>query len=704
MDAPFGTVDEWKRTLLLLPQESFFDVIGRVMGNVTMPYSRKNIVEQLAAFLSHNEHKQVMTAYLDEKDTLVIAAIAALHCPDLQELKDFLGLEINGREVAALLVNMEERFIIYRFQQETLVRMALNPLFRNELEAWTRNSGALFPSTPLSHSAPPDPSIDDRIMVAVLAFVLEKERIFKADREMRRNVADEAKLVFPDFPLKDHIGALMALHILFASDERDRKGEKIVVDYQKLDAFVKRSRRERLEYYVAGLYLFRNKSADETDEIAYMLQNAPNYFHQGQIRTSAAFIHQFLDFFKAGVSYPRITLQRITVLLQYKGLGEAQDKSVSLPNLEVLLGLLEDVRILLADEDSSWRLNGAFHHKDVSTGAPSIAMDGGFSFVLYPEIDFVDALEVAAFSTIRMTGAAVQFELTLNSVVRGFNRGFSSESILTLLSRLSGTQMGQTLAWTLKDWEKQYQSVSIYRGMVLCLAEPRRYLAETGLLSDMIAKVLAPGVYFLFDTEKSKVVKALQKAGVAIIGEAVPAKAPLKTNEGNGDGVFPALVSEAWTPVSEVLTPPTSNAAERYREHFRTVLRTLALPEPKRAALEQCIDQHLVLNASQLREECIRNEKLEARTFDHAGKIELVRAAIYSKSLIEIRWFSAEKAMYVSATGTPESLAKMGGKSGDAPRGSRSILTLKPVAEGATIIVPLEKVSAVRLIKRTAFE
>ncbi|MDR1219501.1 MAG: helicase-associated domain-containing protein [Treponema sp.] len=727
---PFEAIREWETALLTLPEELFFSLVRSVFGSVKTPFSKQRLVEDLKVFLSNEENRKTLEAYIDERDALLIASVAVLGNPTEQELADFIGGELNGN-VHACLVNMEERLIVYRFKKGRIAYIALNPLLEGVLGKFARNTRRLFPSVSrVSQREEPDaclPVIDDRFIAASFSFALEKVGARGSGFGARKN--GSGKTSFP-YVAQYGSGALQVLELLIADDSKVE--EKLSVNARNVARFGKLSPRERIEYYITGVYLYLYKTGSLQQRF-----NQFNAFHQGQVKTIAAFVHQFLDFFTIYAAcavcgaaadvrwYPRITLQRIAVLLQRRGLGADQDRSVSLPNLDALLSCLETLGILIPDESSLWRINPAvFGERPRSEPKTVLTMDTEFSCILYPGVDFSDALDLAFFSEVREMGAVVRFELTRESVVRGFDRGISADAMIRLLTRLSGGQVSHNVRYCLNDWEDRRRSVSLHHGLVLCLDEERRYLAEIEPFSRFIAQSLAPGVYLLYNIERSEAIKALRHVGVDIV-----AQSARSARGGAESGAlsafasdeyemrFPALASSDLSPLligepdaQEEALPLQQEQAALYLERFRRALDNSAVPKSKREELNVHIENRLILNEEQLSEDCVSYKKMEAHLLDQAGKISIIREAIAAKSTLDIRWITmdkngrsgghechaerpAERPAERHAAGVPKKLEKTEGKR-----------TLFLETQEGELRIPLRKILCIRKIKKSIFE
>ena len=695
--SPFRPLEDWKSALLTLPDSAFFELLRSVFGNITTPYNKHRLMEDLTAFLSRQDIQEALSAYIGPGEHRVIAAIALLGGPAPGELERFLTGEYSYVELHGLILNLEERFIVYRFRDDGGPRLALNPLLKPVLDPFIARPGPLFPSTPLdaggqsaprNTSGPPPARMlwDPRLLAALFAFFAGEA----GAEGLRKKALEEGQRLFPGLALESFYGALLRLGLVRADGGGGRRG---------LWSFAALPARDRLEYLAAGMYLS-------------LTEDTAEYTSRGRAPRVARFIRRLTSRFAGDRAYPWTTIRRAAYLISRD--EAAHSRSIlSSPvfdpaSFDTLLESLEKMGLLAPAFQRNWVSAPALFQteparKESGPDRPVIAMDTAFSCILYPEIAFNDALLLASFCSVVETGAAPRFELTRESAVRGFDRGLDAEAMLAHLEKLSGAPLDQNLRWTLEDWEKRYRAVSLYQGAVLCLAEDRRYLAETGPLTRYVVRPLAPGVYLLAETDRQAVAEALERAGVDII-----AQPPLSPPDPASDraAFYPVLDSGPAVPAGEAAVKPAegadadepaSSGAAAYQERFRRALEALTLPKADRDELAARIDRRLILTESQLNGGPIRFEKTEARNLDYVGKSLVAKQALTSKSMVEIHWplsGGGENRLF----GIPEGLEKKAGE---------TILVLKPLggegADAEPVRLPLGKISLIRRMKKSLF-
>jgi hypothetical protein len=760
---------------MTLPDNSFFELMRSVFGNIKTPFNKQRLMADLTAFLSHDEIRKTIALYIDETDARVIAAIATLHKPAQEELEIFFAGELNYANLQNILLNLEERFILYRFREDGVTFLALNPALEPVLAPFAADLSAIFPSVSLEYAstvpADREPAqqgspLDDRLLAAIISFIPGEGLFFKNEGGIRKKVLDSGELLFPALDLRLITGGLLTLGLF------RQEGDGLVPNASRLAAFKDLSPRDRLEYCAAGIYCGAHESEGP----------AAGYLLRSRIKFLAALIDHFLNLIDPARAYPAQTLGRFWSLLEREA-GGAKDGGIrdsgtggmdggmnsaggvnggAVPaatnriRFDRLLDALEKAGLLLLSPAGYWTIGPGYTANSIAandngtTVAPVLAMDTAFSCIIYPGISFADALALGSFAIVRETGAAVRFEVTRESAVRGFDCGFTAAAMGDLLNRLSGNRVAELLIWTLKDWEKRYEEVSLCEGIVLSLSPDRRYLVEAEPLASLISRTITPGVYLLSASETREAVEALRKAGVDIFAQhkrpeysANAAGLPDNRRGFNDSGEagrhssypspaalaryyhgldthvqFPSqsrdTARKVWMAPSIPPAPDPqgegaaaashdlsdSKKRESLKEQFRLALDKMQIPKTERDELSARIDRRLVLSESQLSCTSVRYEKLEARGLDYVGKASIAKQAITLKSLVEIKWPQAGGMQEIF--GIPIALEKPGGE---------SVLVIKPVSPAGQedsspmepLRLPLGKISLIRRIKKSIF-
>jgi len=742
---PFRSVEEWKSALMTLPDSNFFELLRSVFGNIKTPFNKQKLLEDLFVLLSRDEIRETISAYIDEQDRRLIAAVALLDEPVMEELDDFFAGETGYAELRALILNLEERLILYRFRDENVrgerfLRLALNPVLEPVIAPHAADALLLFPSFsaegqkqtvktgPAVKTARGNhPSVcipEDRTLAALFVYIGSQEELFKAEGGLRKKILEDGKRFFPGLDLEQTLGILVRLGLFLKEDESESR--KLIPCGERIAEYSGLSKPEREVYWTAGLYLYPNEADDTEDALLF-------HFSRNRLRGIAAFIHHYILLLDRKKLYPVITLRRLWKLLEKEYEGTDIWNSRSPLPFEPFLAALETAGLLQkpagpqeGSHGSSEKPGGCFEvHNGPGTGGegqteqPVIVMDTAFSFILYPEISLADTLALGMFCSLKDPAASVSpegsvicFELTRESAVRAFDRGMDSTAMIDLLNRLSHNRIDDNLAWTLKDWESRYNEVTLHEGIVLTLTEDLRYLAKAEPVASLVRRILAPGVYLLSSGEKSEAVRALKKAGVEIIAQPPSGTVrPGTERSGFFRNSFPPLDSSGTgrsLPAFSVLLSGGESAGEKpaqqgkgktgssgsIRQKFHQYLETMRLTKPERDELTARIERRLVLSTAQLEGTSLRYEKLEAKGLDYTGKSLIAKQAIASGSMLEVSWPGPGGEINM-ALGIPSALEK---------EEEKTVLVLEPIrVPGDTIRIPLGKISLLRRIKQSIF-
>ncbi|MCL2271950.1 MAG: hypothetical protein FWC19_03980 [Treponema sp.] len=664
-DSIFRSVEFWKSALLTMPDNSFFELLRNVFGKIKTPFNKQQLLKDLEIFLLREDIQKTIAAYIDENDSKIIAAVSLFGEAAPGDLEDFFSGEFSSGQLQDIIVNLEERFILYRFSEENASRIALNPVLEKALSPVAGNISVLLKS-PLFATAGCEnasPALNDRILAALLSFVLKWESFFRAEGVIRKQVIEAGKTCFPGFELERVIGCLQILGLFYADADR------LLPDKKRFDDFCQISERERMEYCAAALLAY--------DEVKIQTEILPPLFRT-RIRDSVNFIRGFLGSLDVKFLYTEKILNRLKNIHTAKtGIKQGDKFLDALEKTGLITGKPDGERLFQLYSDTA----------AVKSESPVIAVDSGFSILVYPEINFIDAIAIAGFLNIREAGAVVCFELDKNSAVRAFDKGINADEITKILLRLSGGRADDALLWNLKDWEKRHREVSLKKGIVLSLSQDKLYLSETQPLAAMISETLAPGVFLLGENMMEEASAALHNAGIDIIA--------CHVNKKNQTGAL--SLNTCFPPPSAVSSileiSETGKENESIRDNliseFQEFLSRLPLGKPEKDELSARIDRRLVLCKDQLREADIRYEKLEARHMDYTGKQIIAKQAIAQRSPVEIIRQGKEKKIF----GVPDALVKENG----------DLILVIDCGDDVTRI-PLAKISLLRRIKKSIFE
>ncbi|MDR2542464.1 MAG: hypothetical protein LBC80_03325 [Treponema sp.] len=712
----FRPASFWKSSVMTMPDKSFFELMRSIFGKIKTPFNKQQLVDNLEKFLLREDIQKTITAYIDKDDAKIIAAIPLFDEPSPEQLGSFFSDEYGYAWLHDIIVNLEERFILYRPGNN---RLALNPILKQVLLPFTMDTPALFPAFDadvlqqvnvndaiidnviIDNAIIDNVIISDLLIAGLLSFTSQWNPFYKSENVIRKKVIEAGKNCFPGIDLVNFISSILVLG-LFYIDEG-----KLVHDKKRMYDFSKLSARERCEYYAAALFVSINENISGISHFEII-----SVLYQKRIHDTVSIIHGFLNSLNCNSLYTERTLKKIMEV--------CKSHSKKTINSEILLTTLEKTG-LIVNAGTGYKASGAIVNcKKTPSGTvtnydkPVIAIDSAHSILVYPEIDFSDAIQLASILSISETGSrvmtpVVHFELNKDSAVRAFNNNITADEIIELLNRLSGEKTNQisandTLIWNLKDWEKRHKNVSLWNGVIMKLSQENQYLTETAQFKALINETLAPGLYLLNENSIEDAAAVLRNAGIDIIAQPNGKKSNVSAS-----GYFPAALA---SPAPLNLTTEGSTSFKNSNTdtdrsdiitEFHKLLEKIPLSDPERAELSARIDRRLILCENQLRESDIRYEKLEARHMDYAGKLNIAKQAISQQSPVEVVWpglnaASGRKAGLTNGEkiyGTPKALEK---------DGNELILLLVSTEKESVKRIPLAKISLLRRIKKSIFE
>jgi len=718
----FRSVDFWKSAVMTMPDGSFFELLRSVFGKIKTPFNKQQLLNDLETFLLRDDIQTTIASYINQIDAEIIMAVSLFGEPFFRQLENFFSGEYSGAQLQDIIVNLEERFILYRFTEVknninkgiyTESRLALNPVLKNILLPFAKETSALFPKTAgqKNSSAAPETCFNDLILAALYSFVSRLEAFFKSEGVIRKRVIDEAKVIFPGINLENVTGALMTLGLFYADEYRLVPDKKMFSDFCLLSAC------ERKEYFAAALLVYGGLSSPA--------EILPPLF-RARLREIACLIKSFLNTLDENAFYPEKTFIRIIEILKAK-----TNTAIA---VDALFDALKKSGLIIQHDLKTFKvckMSNADNGVSAGEVSGAVTFDSGFSVFVYPEIDFSGALNLASVSNVKDAGSVpgssvVCFEIDKESAVRSFNDNISAENIIELLNKLSGGKANDNLIWNLNDWEKRYKDVSLIKGLILKLSEDYRYLTETKPLAGLIIETLAPGIYLMNGDSMEEASSALHNAGVDIIA----CMKKFKTKNVMLNAVkFPLYSSEKKDAVFSVVRqfppviPPQSNfipvsaggvinggnkknkrgkniqsGMQKSINDFHAALDKMRLGDIEKNELSARIDRRLILCESQLKNAEIRYEKLEARRMDYSGKHNVAKQAISQGSPVEI--VLPEKGKEKRIYGIPKSLEK------DENETVLVVNTMPDNSNESEVLrrIPIAKISLLRRIKKSIFE
>ncbi|WP_304222239.1 hypothetical protein [Gracilinema caldarium] len=723
----FPPVESWKAALMQLSEAPFFDILRSYLGDIKTPFNKQRLIDDLAAFLSRQEIHKRIACLLDDTDRRCIAAVGLLGSGTLQDLALFFEGDFSFADLYGIVLNLEERLIIFRTTEEGRPRLNLNPLLAPVLTPIFSDLSILFAASPLTSPPPEAPVSPVLALGTILGWLYHTKEVFKSDGTLKKRSQQDLDTLFAQ--AGGHERAFELIQALeYVGLLRIEEGHHHV-DEDRLEAFASLEPCERLEYLASALVA-----------VELELDDSGRRLSRERLQNWARLVQGLLDSMQQEVVYSEGLLRRFWLLEEQRTLrrrfGE-RGASVHagpahhypgvdpLSFFKALLRAMEKAFLIVHQENGFVRTSASCAGAN-QTEQPSIVCDASFSVIVYPEIPMTKLCHLIQFCRPKELGQTLKLELSQEGLVRALDRGFKVDEILRLLEQLAQKPVVQSIAWSLEEWARRYESAALYKGLVLTLAPERRYIAELDLVAGFIDRELAPGVYLLRMTDENQLVEVLEKAGLDTLARPEPARLAIRDNYPespgrSGEGVrFAAGNAHQQTgrfyyfgksparhrapfntgAINQTQAMPSRASADTDGEVAQKLLADLhAKLEQKHFTKEQRdelaarIDRRLILDETQLVAAAVRYEKLEARGLDYVGKVRLAEQALSQGALVELYW-RGPKGEANRAIVRPLALEKSG---------AELMLRAEQYPEGEVFTLAVGKISLLRRLKRSIF-
>ncbi len=608
-------LERWKAALLSGPDYRFFELIRAVFGEIQTPFNKHTLLSRLITYLNKQETRDRILALVSPGDSFLLTAILVLDSPGLTALYTFVKQSMRYLDLHNHLLNLEERMLIYRNMEDGEERIRFNPLLEDDLRQVVYTD-LVFES---HKTTPEKPTwLRDELILSVIAFVREKPEVFTSTGALKSRIRRDLKARFSFQDTADGASRVQLLiRALIPGGLLTHVEGKIEVILRRLTVFGSLEYNERAALLAGGLAAADPQRSVHSAVLAY---------------AKAALV--LLDNLREDRAYPATTLERLVL---------AGGHSIEPGNgLERLTAAMESLGLLTVEGEK----HIVRRHDPEKKEAASCVIQPNFEATLTGSVSFSAAMELALGAELQSYDTYPVYEITRDSAVRRFADGVSAAGMKEALEKLSGRELPPNLLFSLDSWEREFQSVRVFSGLVLLVDEDRRHLVEhSSRMAELIASVPAPGVYLLHTDDHDAIEKALQNCGIDHKPAAENARRQDTHSPDSDDFLrrLHILRREKMTiPLRE--KPGRTEHTMDVRKELFDKLDSMKLSNEVRQELIRVIEKGLILHTGQLEYHAASpRERQEAKGFDYLGKVRIVEQALSRNDLIlEITTRSSE--------------------------------------------------------------
>lgn len=604
------SIDDWKRALLTLDDEPFFELIKNHLGKVQTPYHKPSIINSIEKFLSSPETRSRILCMMSENEIAVIGFILRSPGPDFDHLYRYFHDTHSALRFQSLTDNLQERFLIYRDESGSFY---INPVLQEELEQLVREE----PVAVKSFDEPSaEPWFIEELLIAFIAFLQDNPSPCKQSGELKKSVRTAFSEAFPyhdgDTRFMLYLDTLKFLGIV------QDQGDRFVVSREQLDSYISLEKTERCTVFIAGI--------------------AAAAWHESPPRRAFAAGRTIIESLKKNTTQPLAYERELLVKqLSTELSGENQRFtprriSHSLDRL-IFAGYMDE-------EEGFVRPLGFKPELEPEHTAPMI-LQPSFEILFPPEASSSARLFTALYCRIKRFDRISHYELEQQHFTASLRSTGEDANIPQLLARACGDKVPQNVIMTMQGWMERVHQIEIATGTVIKVVPEIIPIIEKEF-SSMIVQTLAPGVYFVKPEKLSPFITKWKSLGYADPGEI----RNLLT-AANNETIFDYAMSIPDVP--EILTEPAKNTSRSFAEsenasectriitELRAHLNSLEVSPEQRRELEAKIQKKLLLFPSQVSPEVCRIGRIEARGIDFHAKLRIIEDVLeHREDLLEI--------------------------------------------------------------------
>ncbi|MBQ0039070.1 MAG: helicase-associated domain-containing protein [Treponema sp.] len=636
LDPKVERILEWRESFSSLPDDYFFDIIHMYLGEIKTPYNKPKLIEELSTILRKKENRETLIGYLDETDVKVLTAVRFIPDVDIEKLEKFFVPAMGQGDLYEEIASLEERLIIYTRENKTTGKktIAINPHLEEELES-VLDLGNLIAEEDVSKedlsAGTAGCVLSPQIIAVFISYILAHPDFSKTNGDFKKKADNELKEIcgIESTEIFKRLFIGMRNLVLIREMENDKGWE---LDWNRLEAFASLPFASQAVYLcVAGAGKFsRRVLVSNAGFFASTLEFAHGkYFTREKLFAVAFLIKEKSgeeDF--SGRRFSRILAGSENEPQEYIGstMIEAMIDSA------VAFGLMSSVGTNSSGSELIYTSDFAFRQPQSGEGKV-LSVDTGFTVTIMPGLNTAQFLSLVKFLDAVRCDVAATFEITRQSIMRGFDLGHTRESIESVLMEHTTFAIPQNLKVSLEEWALTYGSASLYRGYVLKLSEDNAYRAENNpLFNKHILEVLAPGVYLLDFTNDMEAQVAIQKTGIDFTGRIKSARIQ---EEASGWPVARgSSISLSTGGTKRYSVDPKRRVAQI--EDYKNILEEMETTRDQKDGLLDRISRRIIIEPQQLRPESVRFELMEAFGMNFTGKVHVLESAIQKNSLVEI--------------------------------------------------------------------
>lgn len=665
---------DFKGTLLTLSDDAFFELIRNYLGPIKTPFNKHDLIAKLLAFLRKETTQEKIISLIDDGDAEILTAIWILDEPSHDDLFAFLESDHSFLELHNHLLNLEDRLLIYRDDQH----IRLNPELKDRMIDGILHASRLFEvsgSDKALTDTEETPWLDDRLLISFFSFLVEEPELYRADGMLRKRSARS---------LAERIPALLKPLDPGGSGESAAGPERLRVDFL-LEALL-------------GLGLLVEEGST--------VRPVVHAWHRWARITPVARVAEIAGAGATSNDGERgdavLAAEALTrsvpgdMVLKPAAVARLASAATGIPSSTALRTVHSMMLVGLLQGGEQGVSRGWGDEESVSK---PVVIGANFELTLPAETAFADGLFVGEVCRLVRHDRYPRFELTKERVASALRGGLGGSHIADRLSSLAGGALPQNVAISIRTWEEEYESIRLYRGVVLQVQEARRFTVEhSPAVQELIVQELAPGTYLIDESDVPELQQALADAGVELVPELPPADPAgfIPWHETESSAPLESRIHRVAAVVAESVDqkPSKLRTSSALRKELEDALAERKIPAEQRQELTERIQKKLIISPAQLTSAALKAERTEAKGLDYSGKVRVIEQSLSNCEYLEVIERTASGAPHRSLV-EPHKLEK---------RENELILHGEELPDRKAVELQVSKLSLVRRLRAALFK
>lgn len=612
MNHDHGEVILWERSLSMLPDAVYLDIVRNFLGKIPTPFHKPQLTKRLTNLFLNPEFRNRTVLALSEQDKQLLTATVILGNPTQDEICALFTDSVPYSKLLNNLINLEERLLLVPHPDsiESRMEIIINPLLKELLVETALSYGAIFPTTAANtpHAARYRLVEANAGTIRALTSLHIHSAMGPQDKSERIIRTKIAAAVF-DFDSPELIDLLVYYNrLLFQEGVVDSRGN------------ISRTGLARAEELI-------HMNAEQLQIRLFITTWFTQFPQHGKMMNSVASLQRFFLMIKRLLeSLPIHTDEDMSVICKIAACKHGLSMQVGIDTVP----LLKTIGLLGTYAQDEMEKPASNHHL-----SPTIDSDLSISFSGDIEpVEDKDLLHVIAVA--RKVNVVRTYEINKATVMRAFDLGFSVEEIIFYLKGLTHADFAQ-LETLMIHWRDEYSSITIFDGIVVKADQRQSRIIDAlpTLQPHIIAKI-APGLFLFSRKSESVWREILISTGIGYLPSSISEEPQTRAHEIIETHVE---IPDESTHMAElpVQTTVQTESLEPTFESLRKAIMAKVSSVSEREELLARLERKLILVPEQISAVQGPSQTMQASGFDFQGKMNLCKAAVQSKSdLLEL--------------------------------------------------------------------